>query len=370
MQSEKKLEQVSERIERAVGTLTISIALFFGFFWIIDRCGGYVIGRFNSSENYFPKEVYLEPHPFVGYGGTHSSDLQRSAGLNELGYRGPVPSQPKKSSEYRIILIGGSTVLTGNPTISELVQNYFNELNRSNVAVYNFGVAASTLRMDIARTVFEVGSYEPDLIIFYGGGNDIGLPYQADPRPGYPPNFLAYEYNPLLLAGTAEQEWGTLLKLALFHSRIARMYAGDRIRQSLVPLDLVRQQNRWNTPEWSRKIAETYLEDVKRANQVSHAFGARALFIFQPILPFKLIPTSVEKNLIETSLWEHAARCRSIITAGLSKLHEHDQISYADASAVFDSVDREVFLDGIHIHQEYQQNVAKAVFEASRYIVG
>ncbi len=52
--------------------------------------------------------------------------------------------------------------------------------------------------MELARLVFEALAYQPDLIVSYSGANDIILPLSADPRPGYPFNFMIREYNPLL----------------------------------------------------------------------------------------------------------------------------------------------------------------------------
>jgi len=356
-----------EKIERLVGTTTISILLSLLLFCVIDYGTTSIITAFNpGAEEYFPSEVYFAPSPYVMYKGTSDRDLQKQFGLNALGYRGAVPEIPKTRSEFRIFIIGGSTVLNGNPSTSELLQEYFHQAGRLDVKVYNFGVAASTLRMDIARFVFEASSYSPDLIIFYGGGNDIGMPYQADPRPNFPPNFLAYENNPLIVAGTQAQRWGTLFKLALFHSNIIRKYAGSEIKASLVPLEQVRIQSRWNSAEWSHAVAQAYLDNIKLAYQLTRAFNIKSIFVFQPILEFKSTHSSAEQQLHDPNLLPHATLCRSLITVGLRRMNEELRLPFADISDIFDSVKGDVFLDGIHINQKHYPDVAKAIFKATQ----
>jgi hypothetical protein len=362
--SMSELRRRFEKLERSLGSLIISIILFFVFLLIADFSAGFFFNLSKQEERVFSTRAYMQPLPFVAFGGSRDPELQIRYGLNRLGYRGPVPQLPKPTSEFRVVVIGGSTVILGNPSISELIQRLSEENGLSGVRAYNFGVAASTLRMDIARLVFEVGEYRPDLIIFYGGGNDIGMPFQGDPRPGYPPNFIAYEHNPLLLAGTEEQSFATLLKLALFHSKIINELAGDMLRESLVPLQATRDNVGWNGSDWSKIVADTYLRDVGKANEISSMFGARAVFIFQPILAYKRQKGERERSLIDPSFNQHASYCRSIIASRLSEMNRVQGIDSMDISSIFDSESRDVFYDGIHIEQEYFSVVAQAIFDS------
>ncbi len=257
-------------------------------------------------------------------------------------------------------------MLIGEPSISQLLEKKFHESGLSKVRVYNFGVVASVLRMDIARFLYEASDYNPDLVVFYGGGNDIGLPFQADPRPGYPPNFLAYENNPLILAGTGEQSWGTLLKLALFHSRTVRAIGGEGLRRSLVPLDKVRSKVGWNTPQWSKAVGDGILSDITRAAKLCRGFRVGCLFALQPILEFKLNPAAEELQLKDASIGAHAKIVRELILQGLPSVQQQAPIDFVDLSFIFDSTPLAVFWDGIHVYQEYQTVVADGVYEAIR----
>lgn len=354
------------KVERLVGVACISCCVALSLVYALDLLLPHISERFRDKGDFlFPKEVYFEPHPYTMFGGSHDPEIQAANGLNSLGYRGPVPAMPKPLNEYRIVLLGGSTVLNGSPPLSELLERYFHQSGRNEVKFYNFGVAASTLRMDIARLVFEVWNYHPDLVIFYGGGNDIGMPFQADPRPGNPPNFLAYEENPLLTAGTTSSMRQYLL-LLLLHSRVVRALFGPRIKENLVSLNEVRVTSGWGTEEWSKRIAEGYLTDVRRAMEIGRGFRTQVYFVFQPILAFKPHQTPQEHTQDDPGLHKHALLCRSIITEKLREYEQSLHLSWLDLSSIFDSVQQEVYLDGVHVNQEYQPPIAVRIFEAIR----
>ncbi|HIA36389.1 MAG TPA: hypothetical protein EYN89_06525, partial [Flavobacteriales bacterium] len=141
----------------------------------------------------FGKPELFEPKPYVMYGGRPNYEK-----LNKLGYVEEAPSKTKPPDEFSIFLLGGSTVYAGNPTISKLLENTFHNNGFPNVRCYNWGIPASTSGMELARIVYEIYDYTPDLIIMYNGGNDLMINLWADPRPGFPFNYFIYENNPLL----------------------------------------------------------------------------------------------------------------------------------------------------------------------------
>lgn len=352
-----------DKLERLAGKATIAIVLSLILLSISDYVFGIVLNSFyKNADNLFPKEIFLEPRPFTVFGGTRDPKLGAAENLNSLGYRGPVPTLPKPTDEFRIVMLGGSTVLLGSPSLSQLIEERFHSDGFEHVHVYNFGVVSSTLRMDLARFVFEVADFDPDLVIFYGGGNDIGLPYQGDPRPSYPPNFMAYEYNPLILAGTNEQSWTTLFKLALFHSRTIRALAGRELRLTLVPFEKIRGSVGWGSTEWSRQIGSAILGDVGRIAKLTRGYGTRSMFVFQPLMEFKLRPSVDEKKRKDPEIETHAEICRKIVRGGVEDSIKGLPIKFLDLSTIFDSTDDSVFWDGIHIYQQYQPVVAGEIY--------
>jgi len=155
-------------------------------------------------------------------------------------------------------------------------------------------------------------------------------------------------------AGTERQSWTTLLKLGLFQSKLLRFYAGAS-----------RREVGWNTPEWSMSVAQSYLADVRLANRLVNGLGAKAVFVLQPILPFKRNRSRNERELLTDDLIKHSLACRTAILAGLKDLEQTEHINISDASGIFDDIKDDVFVDGIHLRQTYQTVVSKFVFTSA-----
>ena len=173
-------------------TLLVCLSLLLSFI-LVDYVSIFFISNRSPFERQFPVEEVRHPKPFVMFGG-----LPNAGNLNARGYMGRAPDTPKPEDEFRIFLVGGSTVLQGNPTLAELLEQQCARTGLTHVKIYNYGVVSSGSGQDLARVVYEISDLEPDLIIFYNGANDTMHPKYWDPRPGYPFNFVVYEKNPLL----------------------------------------------------------------------------------------------------------------------------------------------------------------------------
>ena len=160
-----------------------------------------VVGR-TPFEARFPVDAVRGPVPYSMFGGVPNAAL--GAGydvaerLNSQGYRGREATEPKPPDELRVVVLGGSTVFEGEPTLPELLERELRKRGVANVACFNFGGVSSVSGMEVSRLLFEVTDLRPDVVVFYDGGNDLLLPAVYDPRPGYPFNFVVYESNPLL----------------------------------------------------------------------------------------------------------------------------------------------------------------------------
>ena len=99
----------------------------------------------------------------------------------------------KTRGEFRIFMLGGSTVEYGNPPLPVYVEQELKRRGFENVRVFNYGVISQNSGQELAHLVFHVLDSEPDMVVFYDGGNDIMDPLLYDPRSCYPFTFLAYE---------------------------------------------------------------------------------------------------------------------------------------------------------------------------------
>ncbi|MCB0325672.1 MAG: SGNH/GDSL hydrolase family protein [Bdellovibrionales bacterium] len=328
----------------------------------------YALLLVSDDDHTFLSSTNREARPFTMVGGARNQESRRKYGLNHLGYPGRAPSMPKPPGEYRIIMLGGSTVAMGAPSVPELLEQRFAEGKADYVRVYNFGVPTSTMAMDLARLVFEASEFEPDLALFYGGGNDIGMPFQGDPRPGYPPNFFAFEHNPLLTAGTNNQSLSTLFLTLLLFSRTVRSINAEGLRATIVDLKGLREEVSWPSRAWSEQIARRYLADVQKAVEIGNGFGIRTFVAFQPLLYFKPSLSQEELKLDRHLVGEHALFCRELMLRGLGALEKDVSLQWLDLSGLFDHTPETVFYDGIHPLQAHQGTIASALYHAIKSI--
>lgn len=280
--------------------------------------------------------------------------------LNELGYPGKSPTTPKPPGEYRVCMLGGSTVVVGNPPIAQLLEQMFHDAGMHNVRVYNFGVISSVSGMEVAKIVFEIADLSADLILMYNGGNDILAPYSWDPRPGYPFNFVAYEGNPLLESTPADYPGLTLLA---YESVLMRRLFPSYFLNRFVDLDRVRHTSGYQTDKWKRQIADTYVANVFKAHHVSTAFKAEFIAFFQPLLYFKETLTDEEAVWAGPEQADYAKQLRGLILERIAQIRETNKIRVVDLSGIFAGDKRSLFTDVIHTRQIAMPEVAQGIFE-------
>lgn len=319
-----------------------------------------VVGSFDKK---FPMENTRVPYPYIMFKGRASGKLNKddvgreetfseNEVLNTNGYRGNVPSVSKDSLAYRIFFVGGSTVFNGHPSIAGAVEELCWQDGFSHVEAFNYGVVSSVTNMDLARLVYEISAYSPDLVIFYGGGNDIFTPYSSDPRPGYPFNFIAYENNPYFLNGNYD-----LIPLILYKSNFLRYSFNSYFLESFADLSSSRQKVNYNSIEWKDKIASEYMGALSKANKIASAFNANFVGVFQPISYYKDSLTASEKIFTSPDFFDDAFYIRNKINSS------QKDFNFLDLSDIFDSHPEQAFVDNIHITQASYIPVAASIYK-------
>ena len=103
-------------------------ALFLaGFFLVLLLIGAelasrYILGEYESEfEEVYQVDRTRTPQPYTMFGAKPSASVSTNDSpliehYNRLGYRGPAPTPVKPSGEYRIFILGGSTVFMGSRT--------------------------------------------------------------------------------------------------------------------------------------------------------------------------------------------------------------------------------------------------------------
>jgi len=279
--------------------------------------------------------------------------------LNELGYPGEAPCMPKPANEYRVIVLGGSSVFMGYPALPRLIQYEFEKAGCPDVKVYNFAVVSSVSGMELARLVFEAVNYAPDLIISYSGFNDIDQPFVADPRPGYPYNFFIYEENPILESEIRDYP---LAPLMAYSSNLARYFGHAYFLKKFIDLEELRQSCDYGSPQWRQAIVDTYVDNIVKSQKIAHAFGADFIAFLQPCLYFKTSATPREQKHLDPKRMSHAVQSREMIVRGMQKAAASQSLHFVDLSGLFSGHNETVFIDRVHIRYLYRPQVAKKIY--------
>ncbi len=355
------------RFEATVGRVCIQIIITTVLLLILDHFSIYFITPKAPIERTFPTEVVRSPQPYTMFGGVGGGSLKgqlhsnkdTEEKLNRLGYRGKAPLAKKAEGEHRVFVLGGSTVFNGEPTISELLEKEFYEGGSENVNVFNYGVVSSVSGQEVARIVYEISEYEPDLVIMYNGGNDIWQPLTYDPRPGYPFNFLAYEKNPLLESRVEDYPQ---MAMFLYGSNLMRKYLKSYFEDNFIQLEQTRAEVEYGSDQWREEIAVTYTRNVVRASKVSKAFGAEFVCFLQPMVFFKDDLTG-EQVEIKEPLNGHCLKVREIVIEKMAAEMEKDgAVKFVDLTDCFDDRPEMIYGDHIHISQEAKELVASKIY--------
>ena len=128
---------------------------------------------------------------------------------------------------FDIYIFGGSTVTMGNPNLPKLLQKIAKRKRNKKIRFFNIGTTSSNVNQDFIRLIMDVSDYDPELVVFYGGGNEI---IHADRRVGYPHGFQYYESNPYSMG---VEEFPTLDMLILSSAFLRKIFR-DRVNDAIL----------------------------------------------------------------------------------------------------------------------------------------
>ena len=223
--------------------------------------------------------------------------------------------------------------------------------------------------------------YEPDLLVFYSGGNDAHQPFFYDPRPGYPYNYLVHEAGIrriTTVAGRGMSGWsiGDNLFWLVSQSRLlGRFYhtvfgwdsflSSSSASDRLLDLGRLRNEAGWMSADWEDKIASSYLNNVEKMCVVGNAHNSEVAVFLQPMVFFKTQLASREKDFIGSDEFGSGIlRIYDKMRRGLDHLEQkyRSRCIFADLSWIFVDQSGELFTDYIHINEEGDRMVASRIF--------
>jgi len=112
-------------------------------------------------------------HPFLQFQQTKDSGLN----INSENFRGDEIERKKSDEEFRIFILGGSTVLNSstpyNELFSKLLQDKLaKEFPDKKIVVINAGNDGFTSEHSVIQYLFKIKDFYPDLIVMWQGIND------------------------------------------------------------------------------------------------------------------------------------------------------------------------------------------------------
>jgi lysophospholipase L1-like esterase len=368
--SEANTAKVSSRLfERLTASLFLLLIVIISSIVIMELASRIILGNTASYfEETFSVGTTRHPYPYFMFAGIPNAPinplLKKLGYLNVLGYRGKAPDTVKPENEFRIFILGGSTVFVGSarigvPSIPEQLEILLHKNGYSDAKVFNFGVASSVSGQELARLLFTVSDLEPDLIIFYNGANDLNLPTGWDPRPGYPFNFPATQANPLLIDNLSDYP---TLALAALGTNLGRHFLRPYLERELLNIGNLREASGFRTAGWEKTIASAYIKNVVKARHASSAAGASFIGYLQPMAAFKEPPINAESTYHEQ---EFPGRTMVRIRAMVREMAKQSGMGpfFADFGDIFDGINEQVFADDMHTFKKWYGLPAQKIFE-------
>lgn len=343
-----------------------------------------------GSPEKFPSSFY--PLPYVEFGGepnakllasevNFGSDKQNVTGAevrNELGFRGPLPPKDK-GDEFRIIMLGGSTVFAGFPlenSIAGQLEILYHRDGHTNVRVYNWGVPAYVSGQELTVMARTVSDYKPDLVIVYDGFNDLYFPYALDPRPGYPFTWIEHEAGLRELRyRIMEQNYSfkrvlrqsKLLHLVLTQFPGSRLEAEVREMHQLVDINALRREAGYGSEAWKEKIAASYLGNQSKMCLMAQGAHFKVATFLQPTLAFKRTLTAKEAGIPDAEAFkQHLRDVYQVILKGIRQTNSEkrgDDCYFFDLSNIFQDYGEDLFADSVHINNQGNKLVAERIYE-------
>jgi lysophospholipase L1-like esterase len=355
---------------------TFNRNLFFAVLFVFSALE--LASRFIPEKNSYKEEIYRFYKPYVMFTGKpdgrhitiDKKGRRNEIKLNELGFRIEKPLPKKKTNdEVRIFVLGGSAVFIGSPLSNSIpgqIEQLFHHDGYYNVSVYNFGVVSYVSGQELALLLHTVSDYKPDLVVVYDGGNDVSQPYNYDPRPGYPIDFMVYEAGLEQIRNRASLN--QLFSSFLYKSKVIRTVFRYSLRSKIVSLDQLRRDVNYRSKDWEISIVSTFINNLDKMCHLAKGFDFKLVVFLQPLAHFKSPLIGKEKNLLggeefQNYIKRQYDRIRPLLNNLNSKYADENRCYFVDLSYALKDYDRETFWDFVHIDNEGNKFIATQIYD-------
>lgn len=336
-------------MDKIIKFLAYLIVLFFVFVLIDVFLFPKMIEILNSrnlQKTHFFKVNRVE-YPYIGL-------LEKKIAETEPYSRYYKENNIYKNNEgkIKIAFFGGSTSIFNDPekpnskNIPQYLERILSEKLKKDVVIVNYSCAGARHRQHLHMLLEFLPEFEPDIVIFYGGNNEILSPYSDDPRVNYPFDYF-YKF-----------EYPIWKKFLLEYSAVISVL--DR-KFNLFNDKKLSKKVGFRSETWKAYLIKNYFETLNLSNTIvssldSDLFGeCKFISIFQPINEYWGFENSGIKYDYEIS-----KELDGIIDKIRDDLPKLENDAY-DFYHKYDHFPKNIWYDNCHVRDEANQYMANEI---------
>ena len=272
------------------------------------------------------------PYPYIEFKGAPFMGENNSRGFRFI-------EKDDKEGMIKVAFFGGSTGYIGDPPIPTILELLLKK-KQINASVDNYSVISSNHNQHMHSVIENLADDTYDLVIFYGGYNELLQPIFYDPRPGYP-----YNFN---LNREMSIEHQLLYKHSLIFRKAIDIFYGGVNSFLGIEVDP-------NSSAWQESIASNYMVTANTSRRISKSILTGKceepfLIIYQPYNYRQVdVPLSFEKKVHD--------RISGFI----------DSISWGINESKLIRPDSIRFTDIVHVDQKGNELIANSIVESQNF---
>jgi len=297
------------------------------------------------------KKQYAIPMPYVhwiyGLQSSQNTEVQAN-GLRKTYFNSTDPKARK------VFCFGGSTLWGTGAEDKETTPSHLAKIlnQKGPFVVMNYGQSAYfSTQQTVALSLERLKGNIPDVVLFYDGANDS---YVGGYSPGDPYQFEHYE------------AWEKRFRKVTLKRYFSRKWDRSTLHRLLEDLGLFPNPKKIYDQKISDEdikqraevLVAAYLRNVGFVKKLSHEYGFKAYFFWQPSLL-----AGTKKTLSpheEKTLDSHSSKWREITKRAYQKMDEKTlPPSFFNISHIFDTENRPIYLDWCQISGESNKKVAE-----------
>jgi len=276
--------------------------------------------------------------------------------INNEGFRGAEINVSKTNNDYRIIMIGGSTVFgagmpNDNLTIPYQLNKKFEE-KYNNVEVINAGISSITSFEELYHFKEKLIHLEPNLVIIYDGANDVHYKRTSDPE------ILNTDKDELQMKDFQKYLRSPVVMYRYVLLPIINSEAVNTL--DITGVSTTSNSSIHNSSQIPQLITSLWYDHIKEFCQISNEKQIKSIVIIQPSLD------QDKKSLsdYEYSIYKKNILDKKIFDMLIQKSEKLTNCSGVyDFTNVFENTDFGVYVDRVHLNDLGNKIIANNIYE-------